>query len=405
MRIIMHIDMNSYFATAEQQTNPFLRGKPICVAGKGQSERTVCAAASIEAKKFGVKSGSPVWEAKALCPEIQIVPADYLKYEFISRKLIKIFEDYTPAVEIFSIDEAFLDLSHCFNTLKEAIPLVQVIKTRIREEIGDYLTCSAGIAPNKLLAKLASEKQKPDGLTIIESEEIKSVLKDTPIEDLCGIGRKIGAKLNLLGIKTVGELGECSQEKLTKFFGPHLDKVLKMYGLGLDPAPVVSFRDMPREKSFSHAYTLSQNLTDLEKIKKVLLKLAEKVGRRARRSGLTGKTISLYVRFFDFTAFGQMTTCPHFVDDGHEIYRIATQMLEKIKDPKPVRLIGVGLRNLSPKKTTSFSLLTIDRQKEQIVKTMDKINDRFGEFMLFRASLADIKDKIQEIPDGRRKRF
>lgn len=415
MRIVLHIDMNSYFATAEQQANPFLRGKPICVAGKGSSdpsrrgraeaERTVCCAASIEAKKFGIKSGFPVWEAQRLCPSIQIVPADYAKYEFISRRFIEILENYSPLVEIFSIDEAFLDLSDRCQTLEEAIPIAQEIKSRLREEVGDYLTCSVGVAPNKLLAKLASEMVKPDGLVVIRPTEIQKILEKTPIEDLCGIGPRLTQKLNLLNINFVWELGNYPLEKLQKFFGPHQGKLLKMFGAGLDPSPVIPFYDLPNEKSFGHSYTLPRNLTDLVQIKKVLLKLSEKVGRRARHARMIGRTICFYVRFFDFTSAGRMLTYNRFSNDGQEIFKRAAQILDQIGTQKPVRLVGVSLTNLKKISQTSGPILAQDQTREKIVKTLDKINDKYGEFTIFQGALTHIKDKIQEIPDGRRKRF
>jgi len=405
-RIIMHIDMNSYFATVEQQSNPLLRGKPICVAGKSlNSERTVCCAASVEAKKFGLKSGMGVWEAKNLCPNITIVTADYLKYQFISQKFIRLLENYTPLIEVFSIDEAFLDLTGQIDSLEEVIPIAMEIKSRLKEEIGDYLTCSVGISTNKLMAKLASEKVKPDGLTLIREDEIKKILLKTPIEELCGIGRRLEPRLNALGIKTAGELGCFSTESLTRLFGPHLGQKLSQMGKGIDSSPVVPYYEMPPEKSFGHSYTLPKDISQLKEINKVLLKLAEKVGRRMRQAKAMGRTIYLYVRFFDRTGKSMRITISTFTNDGFQIYLLAKNLLKKCFTGKPIRLIAVSMTNIKPSKNISQAVLPLDQQNDHILKMLDKINNRYGEFTIFRANLTQIKDRIENIPDGRNKRF
>ena len=191
-RTILHIDMNSYFATVEQQANPLLRGKPIAVSGRPNIQ-SVVATASYEAKKYGVKSGMNTWEAKKLCPFLIFIPGDPNKYIDITGRLIKIFKSYTPLVEIFSIDEVFLDLSHASSRAQE---IALEIKVRIRREIGDKMTCSIGVASNKFLAKLASEKKKPDGLTIVTPETLDEILLSSKLDDFCGIGRRILARLS-----------------------------------------------------------------------------------------------------------------------------------------------------------------------------------------------------------------
>ncbi|AKM82800.1 TPA: DNA polymerase IV [Candidatus Berkelbacteria bacterium] len=401
--MVMHLDMNSYFATVEQQCDPFLRGKPICIAGKGKNERTVCAAASIEAKKFGVKSSTSAWEAKALCPDIILVPPDFEKYQFISRKVFAILEEYSPTIEIFSIDEAFADLSH-IKTYTEAAVLAQEIKFRIRNEIGEYLKCSVGLAENKLLAKLASEMQKPDGLTIIKRHHVKDILDKTPIEELCGIGSRLQLRLNSLGIKMVGELGAYSLENLIQLFGPHSGKHLKQMGQGIDSSPIISYRDFPAEKSFGHSYTLPKDISDINEAKKVLLKLSEKVGRRMRKAGVFGKTIHVYLRFFDFTGFGKQASGA-YLQNGYDIYQAALKILESNPSKRPIRLIGVSVSNLKNARQVN-QVLFLDKQKEEkALNATDKINDHFGEFTIFRSSLVKIKDRIQNIPDGRNKRL
>jgi len=402
MRIIMHVDMNSYFATVEQQANPCLRGKPLCIAGKGSGERTVCAAASIEAKKFGVKSGCPVWEARRLCPSIILVQADYHKYQFVSHQIFSILESYSPIMEIFSIDEAFLDLSH-INRINTVISIAHDIKARIKEEVGDYLKCSIGISFNKLLAKLASEMKKPDGLTIIDKNNVDNILAQTPVEDLCGVGRSFKARLNSLGINTAKEMGECPLEKLISIFGPHHGKILHLMGQGKDASLVAPHFLLGPEKSFGHSYTLPRELSGLDDTLKVLLKLCQKVGRRMRKAGCSGRTIQVYVRFLDFTGMSKRLTLTRHINDGNDIYKLAKEMLGK--SLPPIRAIGVSIGNLVRLNRVSMPILPQDQQKESVLKAQDKINDKYGEFTVFPAALARIKNRIENIPDGRTKRI
>lgn len=412
MRVIMHVDMNSYFATVEQQSNPFLRGKPICVGGKSSQtssgnspERTVCAALSIEAKKFGLKSGVSVWEARQTCPQLIVVEADYAKYQFVSRKLFKILESYTPMIEIFSIDEAFLDLTGIIKSYNQAEKIAINIKKRLKDEVGDYLTCSVGISYNKLLAKLASEMKKPDGLTILEKSQLEEVFKSIPIEDLCGIGPGHTRKLHQIGIKTVFDLGSYPVEKLMHFFGLRQGKVLHLMGQGSDNTPVVPYFEYPAEKSFGHSYTLPKNVFKESDAEKVLLKLSEKVGRRMRQAKALGRTVSFYMRFGDFTGVGKQITLPRFIDNGLEIYQVGFKIMHDYHITKPIRAIGISMTNLKNSHDTTKSILPNDIKNENLISALDVINDRYGEFTVFRSSLTKIKNKVQNIPDGRNKRI
>ncbi|NVN90547.1 MAG: DNA polymerase IV, partial [Desulfuromonadales bacterium] len=214
-RVIMHIDQNAFFASVEQQANPELRGKPIAVVG-GHG-RTVITTSSYEARARGVKTGMAVWEAKRACPELLIVVGDNRKYQHTSSKIVEIFRDYTPEVEVFSIDEAWLDVTSSLSLFESPERIAHLIKARIRHAFG--ITCSIGIAPNKLLAKLASDMQKPDGLVVIKAEGVARVLERMPIKELCGIGKKMQRHLNMMSIYTCGELGRCDEARLTRKFG------------------------------------------------------------------------------------------------------------------------------------------------------------------------------------------
>ena len=214
-RLIMHIDMNAFFAAVEQQSNPALRGRPLAVVGSQQ--RTIILTASYEARAFGVKTGMTLLEARQKCPQLQLVAANNRLYTHVSAQIIQIFQDYTPLVEVFSIDEAFLDVSGSLKIFGSVERIAYLIKSRIKARLG--LTCSVGVAPNKLLAKLASDMQKPDGLTFIRADQVSATLEELPIGELCGIGRSTETKLNALGIYTCGQLGRFSAATLKGRFG------------------------------------------------------------------------------------------------------------------------------------------------------------------------------------------
>jgi len=204
--------MNAFFASVEQQANPELRGKPIAVVGG--SGRTVITTSSYEARAKGVKTGMAVWEGKRTCPELIVVIGDNRKYTHTSTKINEIFRDYTPEVEAFSIDESWLDVTHSLGIFGSAVNIAYLIKARIRHSFG--ITCSIGIAPNKLLAKLASDMQKPDGLTVITPDDVARVMERLPVGDLCGIGKRTAYQLKVMNINTCGELGRCDEGRLTR---------------------------------------------------------------------------------------------------------------------------------------------------------------------------------------------
>src|SRR5512136_1006250 len=227
-RTIMHIDMNAFFASVEQQCNPHLRGKPIAVIGS--AKRTVITTSSYEARAYGVKTGMNVYEAKQRCPHLILVIGDNRKYTWTSSQIIKIFKEFTPQVEVFSIDEAFLDVTGSLRLFGSAERIAYLIKAGIRHQFG--ITCSIGIAPNKLLAKLASDMQKPDGLTVIRPEEVSRILETVPVKDLCGVGRKTARQLALYGITSCGDLGRFPVGVLRQRFGV-IGERLQQMGRGL----------------------------------------------------------------------------------------------------------------------------------------------------------------------------
>jgi DNA polymerase IV len=394
-RVILHIDMNAFFASVEQSANPALRGKPIAVVGSGG--RTVITTCSYEARAFGVRTGMAVWEGKKLCPQLIVVVGDNRKYRHTSSRIVDIFRDYTPQVEVFSIDEAWLDVTGSIRLFDSAERIAYLIKSRIRHCFN--ITCSIGIAPNKLLAKLASDMEKPDGLTVINPEDVPRIMDRLPVRDLCGIGKKTAYQLTLMHITTCGELGRCDEKRLERKFGI-IGTRLKQMGQGRDDSPVIPFGEEDEVKSVGHSSTLDRDIDDPQEIRRFLLRLSEMVGSRARRYNVSGRTVSLYVRYADFfSSFGRQTTLRNYINLSDEIYRAALSILDSVELEQPVRLMGVRLSNLRHQ-AEQLPLFEDERKRLLATQAMDELNAKYGGVAVTFGSLIPGKEKAgsQVIP-------
>jgi DNA polymerase-4 len=379
--IILHIDMDAFFISVEEKDDPALRGKPAAVCGS--LSRSVVTSANYEARPFGIRAGMPIQEAKRKCPPLILVEGDHSKYTETSARIFSMMKDYTPLVEVASIDEAYLDVTQSQLLFKSALRIAQSIKERIREK--ERLTCSVGVAPNKLLAKLGSRLQKPDGLVIIEKEKVEEILKDLPVSSLHGIGPKLEEALKSIGISTCGQLGKVHVSFLKKRFGVIGERLHEM-GLGLDDSPVVPFDEEEDAKSISHSVTLEEDTSDSNLLRKVLLQLSERVSRRMRRDGFYGRRVVLTVRYSDFYTFSKQRTISKWIDSGNEIYNQALEIFESLPHPKPIRLLGVGV-SLLKKEWCQLDLFEKKDKKEKMLKTMDRVNERFGDWTLTWAGL------------------
>jgi DNA polymerase-4 len=380
-RIILHIDMDAFFISVEERDDTSLRGKPAAVCGS--LSRSVVTSANYEARPFGIRAGMPVQEAKRRCPPLILVEGDHSKYTETSARIFSLMKDYTPLVEVASIDEAYLDVTQSQLLFKSALHIAQSIKERIREK--EQLTCSIGVAPNKLLAKLGSRLQKPDGLVIIEKEKVEEILKDLPVSSLHGIGPKLEEALKSIGISTCGQLGKVHVSFLKKRFGVIGERLQEM-GLGRDDSPVIPFDEEEDAKSISHSVTLEEDTSDSNLLRKVLLQLSERVSRRMRKDGFYGRRVVLTVRYSDFYTFSKQKTLSRWINSGNEIFREALEIFESIPHPKPIRLLGVGV-SLLKKEWCQLDLFEKKDKKEKMLKTMDRVNERFGDWTLTWASL------------------
>ena len=373
-RIIIHIDMNAFFASVEQQSNPALRGKPVAVIGA--AKRTIITTCSYEARAYGVKTGMNSWEARQKCPQLIFVVGNNRKYSYTSKQIISIMREYTPLCEVFSIDEAFLDVTGCLALFGSAERIAHLIKERIRERFG--LTCSIGIAPNKLLAKIASDLQKPDGLTVIQPERVATVMERLPIQEVCGIGAKMQQHLNKFGIKTCGELGRFPVEILKRNFGVTGERLHYM-ALGMDDSPVIPDEEAEEVKSVGHSTTLDSDISGRDEILVYLLQLSEMVGRRARKYRVAGRTITLTVRYADFTTFSRQESRASHTNNSEEIYQASAKILAGLELTQPIRLLGVKISNLRSQ-TEQLPLFPAERKKALLASAMDSVNNKFGDF-------------------------
>jgi len=377
-RIILHIDMDAFFISVEQRDHPSLRGKPAAVCGS--LSRSVVTSATYEARSYGIRAGMSIQEAKRRCPPLILVKGNHSKYTETASRIFSILKKYTPLVEVASIDEAYLDITQSLVLFQSSLHIAQSIKDQIREK--EELTCSIGVAPNKLLAKLGSGLKKPDGLVVIQKGDVQGIMKDLPVSKLYGIGPKLTEELNSIGIATCSQLGRFPVSVLSKRFGVIGERLHEM-GLGIDDGPVVPFDEEEDAKSISHSVTLEADTSDPKLLRKVLLQLSERVSRRMRRERFYGKRIAITVRYADFFTFSKQKTLSKWMMSGNEIFQQAFEIFESISHPKPIRLLGVGVSQLK-KEWCQLDLFEKREKKDNLLKAMDQ---RFGDWTLTWAGL------------------
>lgn len=380
-KIILCVDMDAFFASVEQQTNPALRDKPVAVTGAGA--RTIITTSSYEARAYGVKTGMTLYEAKKLCPHIIFVIGDNKKYAYICGRLEEICLRFTPDIEIYSIDEVFLDVTGSYHFYGSPEELARTIKKTVKDELG--INCTVGMGPNILIAKLASDLAKPDGLRWIDTEMVPSVFEDLPVKKLWGIGSHTEEKLRDLGIRTCGELGRAPLPLLMEKFGI-LGGRLKAMGKGMLERPLELVT--PEAKSIGHSTTFPRDLWKPEEIEPQLLRLSEMVGRRARRYGYKGRKVTLTVRYSDFKTFTKQTTVAVYTNDTSKIYRTALAILDRIHLKKSIRLLGVSLSSFGSNEQLTLFDEANRKERAALLRAMDAVNDKYGEYKLTWASTA-----------------
>jgi len=373
---IIHLDMDAFYPSVEVLDNPALKGKPIIVGGS--KERGVVSSASYEARKFGIHSAQPIGKAKRLCPDGVFLPVRMSRYQEVSKQVFEIFHRFTSLVEPLSIDEAFLDVTGSIRLFGQPEDIAKKIKQIIFSETG--LTISAGVAPSKFVAKIASDIDKPDGLTIVHPDDVRNFLDPLPVKKMWGIGKMSQRRLGCLNIHTFKDLRQTPVEILEKNFGKQGAKI-HLLAMGIDEREVMPENDV---KSIGHEQTFSQDIISLDWAEKELLALGNKVARRIRHKGLKGKTVTLKVKYGDFVQITRSITLPKSTDDGSEIYSVARGLLKKTEaTKKPIRLLGISLSHLSFSGTgTQLSLFDQEpsSQKRQRLNTvLDSVSEKFGD--------------------------
>ena len=338
VRKIIHIDMDAFYASVEQRDDPSLRGKPVVVAWRGN--RSVVCAASYEARAFGVRSAMPALRAERLCPEAVFIPPDFTRYRAVSRSTREIFQRHTDLIEPLSLDEAYLDVTENKTGLPTATRVARTIREQIREEL--HLTASAGIAPNKFLAKIASDWRKPDGLFVIQPEEVEAFLTPLPVGRIPGVGKVTERRLRDLGVRTVGELRVMELPLLEARFGRYGSRLYEL-ARGIDNNPVVP--DRPT-KSISAEDTFEKDVP-LEETEPMIRRLAEKVWAASRKESRTARTVILKLKTREFDILTRSLTPEHPPSSCEELTDIAISLLERVDlgPQQKFRLVGVGLHN------------------------------------------------------------
>lgn len=430
-RVILHVDLNSFFATAEQQTNPALRGKPVGII-KAYG-RSCVIAASVEAKKCGVKTGSNVYDAKKLCPQINFVVADFDKYADITYRFIDICKSYSPICEVFSLDECFIDVSESEkfwprpprNASIEHLAWFEMgkklrggasggnvfniafgIKRRIREEIGDYITCSIGVSHNRLLAKLASSRVKLDGLFWITEDNVLKVLDEASLMDVCGLGFRLYERLTALGIDNFPKLRECSLSFLHKHFGPFWSKHLYNIARGVDASYVLPINNIADAKSVGRTYTTHKLLNNKNDVYKLARNLCEEATVKARKMNLAGRYVGFFLRTSARKWSGEEKkvtkswyghrTLKNYIDTGKEFFDIC-KLISKDWEFENIIFCGVTLGMLSKKEYVSLPIFENDVERENLIKALDRVNNKFGDYTLFPSQLLGMPIIMPEV--------
>jgi len=383
-QVIIHCDMDAFYASVAELDDPSLRGKPVVV---GAGIRGVVLSANYAARKFGIRAAMPVGKAKRIAPGAIFVSPDHQRYSEISSRVMEIFASFTPLVEPLSLDEAFLDITGAQKLLGTPREIGSAIRNRVHQECG--ITCSVGIAPNKFIAKLASGHCKPNGLLEIRADRIITFLHPLPVSDLWGVGPKLSEQLEKLGLKTVSDLANTPLDTLKRALGEATGEHLYELAWGRDSRSVIP--DEP-DKSISAAETFSYDIDDPEIILREYLRLTERASARLREKELFAKTISIKVRFADFTTISRSKTLPLPISSTQEIYQVVKDLYKALKlDRARLRLVGVGLENLHESAPQQLMLGQREKGWREAESAVDRAASRFGEESVRPARLIKLK--------------
>ena len=391
-RTILHADMDAFFAAVEAREQPEIADRPIVVGadpreGRG---RGVVAACNYEARKYGIHSAMPISQAYRRCPHAVYLPPRGQLYAEVSERIMQLFESYTELVEKLSIDEAFLDVTASARLFGDGAAMARRIKRAVQDQ--EQLTVSVGVAPNKFLAKLASDLEKPDGLVVVEPGSETDFLGPLPVERLWGVGRKTAERLRSLGMQTIGDIAAASPRLLERHLGQHHAQHLHGLARGADGRPVETGRE---RKQISREMTFESDTEDRDAVRRILLGLTEEVAARLRSRGIVGRTVTLKLRLAPFDTLTRRVTTEKPLFTTEAIYPVARKLLE-LADPgdRPIRLIGVGVSSLQEMPPERQLQLFSETDKQdagaaRVADVIDKITEKFGKGAVKRAKLIE----------------
>ncbi|MBW3657238.1 MAG: DNA polymerase IV [Actinobacteria bacterium] len=378
--------MDAFYASVEQRDDPALRGRPVIVGGAGS--RGVVAAASYEARRFGIHSAMPSVRARRLCPDLVVVPPRFDVYREVSSQVMGVFRSFTPLVEPLSLDEAFLDVRGAVRLFGPPLDIAGRIRARVRDETG--LPCSIGVGPSKFIAKLLSGKAKPDGVRLLRADEVAATIRPLPVSDLWGAGPRTVERLTDYGFRTIGQVADADRRTLARIVGEALGGQLHRLANGVDDRSVT-----PHEpaKSVSAEETFADDIDDPDELDRHLLRLAEKVGRRLRASGHAGRTVHLKVRFASFETVTRSATLAQPTDRTHDLIDVARDLYAGLRlERARVRLLGVGVSNLTEGEAARQLALDVDQRWEDVERVADRVAERFDGVGVSYAALLDVAE-------------
>ena len=401
-RVILHCDLNSFFASVECLDLPHLKDVPMAVAGSSEDRHGIILAKNEAAKKFGVKTAETIWQAKLKCPDLVTVPPHYGKYKYYSEEINKIYYNYTDLVEPFSIDESWLDVTGSQKLFGTGYEIAKKISDEIKEKT--HLTVSIGVSFNKIFAKLGSDYKKPDAITVISKENYKRILFPLPASDMLFVGRATLSQLEKVGIRTIGDIANSQKSTLVKLLGKS-GETLYIYANGLDTSPVVCERE--KEKSIGNGHTFKRNLLGEEDVKKALTIICDTVSTRLRKKGFKCRTVCVTIKNPDLKKFSRRKKTAYFTNTERDLFETSFEIVkENWNFDEPIRMITVTAGDFegdTPTEQVSFfdNVKTQDKKLESFDSSIDEIRRRFGNGAVSFASKleGDLLTKYEEKED------
>jgi len=390
-RTILHVDMDAFYASVEARDDPSIRGRPVVVGADPAGGRGVVAAASYEARRYGIRSAMPIGEAYRRCPDAVYLRPRMSRYAEVSDHMFEIFRSFTDQVEPLSLDEAFLDVGASRPLFGDGPTIARTIKQQILER--ERITASVGVAPSKFLAKLASDLDKPDGLVVVPASRELEFLAPLEVRRLWGAGPRAQERFRSLGVKTIGDVSCLGEEALVRAFGDATGRHFHRLSLGLDDRPVVSGRG---RKSLGHENTFHRDVADRAEVRRRLFAVCDEVARRLRNEEIVGRTVVLKLRWEGFETVTRQRVLDAPANTTERLWPVALELLEAADRPKlKVRLVGISLKDLAPYRAGQLSLFAAQEEPvdDRVAGAIDALNDRFGRDSVTRAALLGRRDR------------